>query len=227
MATGEDLGFFDYVKAAFRYRPRIRFLGRMPLNTLGLGAFAVLGLVTPAFWFLGGALEISYLAWLSSNPRFQSQVRGDRLLAARESHEDRVRKALERLTPASQERYQRLLAQCQEILGISDALEEYRIEGVRSRRTGSLSQLLWIFLRLLSSHDLLQDSIARVKRPELQREITDLEAQIAKTEASGSKAALTRSLEGTLEIQRKRLLNLENAEQSLEVAFQIAELLRG
>ena len=71
MATGEDLGFFDYVKAALRFKPKIRFLGGMPFNYLGLAAFGVLGIVSPAFWFLGAAAEVSYLALLSSNPRFQ------------------------------------------------------------------------------------------------------------------------------------------------------------
>lgn len=214
MAKAEDPGFFGYLKAAFRYSPRIPGLGRMPLNPLGLAGFGVLGLITPGFWFLGAALEVGYLALLSSNPRFQATVRGERLLEAKVSYQERVKTALSLLSPDSQQRYRRLLAQCQEMLGISERMDEYDVQQVRSRRTGSLNQLLWIYLRLLSSHDLLEDSTSRVKRDDLEREIARLEKRVSEAEPG---SALAHSLQGTLEIQRKRQSNLENAKGSLAV----------
>ena len=75
-----SLGYLDYLKAAFRWRARIPGLGRMPINAMGLAAFAVLGLANPGFWFLGAAAEVVYLLWLSSSDRFQNLVDGERLV---------------------------------------------------------------------------------------------------------------------------------------------------
>jgi predicted ribosome quality control (RQC) complex YloA/Tae2 family protein len=213
--SGDDLGFFDYLKAAFRHGPRVPLLGKMPLNQLGLVTFGVLGLVSPGFWLLGVALETSYLTFLASNQRFQALVRGEKLLAAREDYQTRVRAVHDRLSGPSQRRYRRLLAQCQEILGISETLDGGDgITIMRSARTGGLNQLLWIFLRLLISHELLNDSIRRVDRGAIAEEVKDLEARIA---TEDPESALARSLRGTLEIQKKRLDNAEQARQSLQV----------
>jgi hypothetical protein len=210
----EELGFFDYLKAAFRYRPKLPVLGRMPLNQLGLGAFAVLGLASPGFWFLGVAAELVYVMGLASSSRFQAMVRGERILAARESYQEKVRAAHDRLSAASQKRYRRLLSQCQEVLGISEALDDGSLTIVRSARTGGLNQLLWIFLRLLTSNELLEDSMNRVDRQAIREELARLEERLGQAEPD---SALARSLQGTLEIERKRLENLETAERSLQV----------
>lgn len=210
----DELGFLDYLKAAFRYRPKLPVLGRMPLNQLGLGAFAVLGLASPGFWFLGAAAELAYVMGLASSSRFQAMVRGERILAARESYQEKVRAAHDRLSAASQKRYRRLLSQCQEILGISEALDDGSLTIVRSARTGGLNQLLWIFLRLLTSNELLQDSMSRVDRKAIREELGRLEERLRDAEPD---SALARSLQGTLEIEWKRLENLETAERSLQV----------
>jgi hypothetical protein len=211
---GEDLGFFDYLKAAFHFRPRVPALGRMPLNQLALVSAGVLGILSPGFWFLGAALEVGYLMSLASSSRFQAVVRGGRQLAARESYQEKVRAVHDRLSAASQERYRQLLAQCQEILGISETLGGDGLTILRSARTGGLNQLLWIFLRLLISYELLKDSINRVDRKAIREELASLEARINTADPD---SALARSLKGTLEIQQKRLGNFEKAGQSLQV----------
>lgn len=54
MAT-QSLGYWDYVKAAFKRRARVPLLGYVPYNYLALLAFAVLGTASqnPGFWLMG------------------------------------------------------------------------------------------------------------------------------------------------------------------------------
>ena len=68
-------GFSDYIREAFNARPIGMFV---PPNWIGIGAFALLGLVNPGFWVMGAGLELAYLGILSTNPRFQRYVDADR-----------------------------------------------------------------------------------------------------------------------------------------------------
>jgi len=217
------LTYWDYVRAAFWRRLPVAGLGRMPVNQMALGAFAVLGIANPGFWLLGAALEVAYLASLSGSGRFQNVVDGERLLAAHEGWETQVHSAVERLNDDRQARYRKLLAQCRAILGLSDALETDTLGSLRDLKTRNLNQLLTIFLRLLTSQELIRANLTNVDRPALEREVAHLEERVAALDPE-TDAALARSLHGTLDIQKKRLDNLDRADGSLQVID--AELLR-
>ncbi|MDH3525387.1 MAG: hypothetical protein OES32_17580 [Acidobacteriota bacterium] len=210
------LSYADYVKAAFHRRVALPLLGALPANKMMLGVFAVLGLANPGFWLLGAAVEVAYLFGLAGSPRFRKLVDGERLLRLQQGWDGRVHDAVERLIPPSQERYRRLLDQCRRILGISATLESDSLGGLRDMRGQSLNQLLWIFLRLLTSRQVILSNVKELDGPALEREIEQLEKRLAGIE-SGTGEALRRSLEGTLEIRRKRLENLERATASLRV----------
>ncbi|MEM1201756.1 MAG: hypothetical protein AAGN66_00855 [Acidobacteriota bacterium] len=209
-----SLGFFDYLKAAFHWRARVPLLGAMPVNYLGLAAFGVLGLANPGFWFVGAAAELAYLMGLAGSERFQKLVQGERLMSAQQSWDDRVRNTLARLDAASQTRYRQLLARCQHVLGIGAALEDDEVLSLQNLRSGGLNQLLWIYLRLLSSRNVLVESLGRVDSRGLERKLADLDERIEQAEAE---SALERSLRGTRDIQQKRLENMTRAEGSLQV----------
>lgn len=210
----DRLGYLDYLKAAFHWQTPVKGLGDLPLNYLGIAAFGVLGIANPGFWLLGAALELGYLSWLSSNPRFQKLVQGRELQAAKRSWEGQLQETLKRLRKPSRERYQALLAQCRSILGIAQALDQDDFDTLRQVRTGGLNQMLWIFLRLLASREVLEDNLNRVDRDSVEENVEDLEARLAKAEPE---SPLARSLQGTLEIQQRRLENLARARESLAV----------
>jgi hypothetical protein len=212
----EDLSYWDYVKAAFNRRLPVPLLGAMPTNKMLLGVFAVLGLANPGFWLLGAAGEVAYLFGTANSPRFRKLVDGERLLRLQAGWDDKVHSAVERLIPPSQERYRKLLDQCRRILGISATLESDSLGGLRDMRSQSLNQLLWIFLRLLTSRQVILSNVRGLDRSALDGEIEQLQKRLAGIEA-GKDEALRRSLEGTLEIRRKRLENLERATASLGV----------
>ena len=174
----------------------------------------MLGLANPGFWFLGAAAEAAYLLWLSSSDRFQKLVEGERLAADKRSYVSRIDQAVSRLSPESQKRYHKLLYECRKIIGISESLDSSALESMKSLRGSGLNQLLWIFLRLLSSREVLDDNIASVDRATIEQEIGKLEKRAAAAEGD---AALLRSLQGTLAIRRKRLENLGAAERSRRV----------
>ncbi|MGV8041948.1 MAG: hypothetical protein AB2L07_18445 [Thermoanaerobaculaceae bacterium] len=212
----ENLGFWDYVKAAFWYKPRVGFLGPLPVNVMALFACVVASIATQnaGFLFLGGAAEIGYLTFLSSNPSFQKLVQGLRLLAKQEGWQQKVQASLVRLRPDSMERYRRLYDQCRLILGISDRVAPDDMFSIRDMRAGGLNQLLWLFLRLLTSRELIVANLSSANRSDLESEVERLKERLAKAEPE---TALARSLQGTLDIQSKRLENLTRALSSLEV----------
>jgi hypothetical protein len=82
-------------------------------------------------------------------------------------------------------------------------------------RAGNLNQMLWLFLRLLASREAITDTIARVDRRQLESGLESLKARLAG--APDPEGALARSLRATLEIQEKRLANLDGATHSLAV----------
>lgn len=212
-----NLGFWDYIKAAFWYKPRVALFGPLPVNVMALFACFVASVATQnaGFLFLGGALEIGYLSFLSSNPSFQKLIQGERLLARQEGWQQKVQASLVRLRPESMERYRALYEQCRLILGISERTSPGDVISLRDMRAGGLNQLMWLFLRLLTSRELIVANVSSANETELAAEVERLKERLVRAEPE---SALARSLQGTLEIQSKRLENLKRALTSLEVA---------
>jgi len=212
----EPLTYWDYVRAAFKRRWPVPGLGHLPLHQLALAAFAVLGIANPGFLLLGAAAEIGYLGWLSGSPRFQKLVRGERLAQVQESWEEKIERAVDRLDPRSRERYRELLGECRKILGLSGEVDADSLGSFRDLRAKSLNQLLSIYLRLLTSREILRRNLEHLDRKKLESEIQGLEDRLGNLDPEGD-AALRRSLEGTLEIQKRRLENWQRAVSSREV----------
>lgn len=212
--SDEALSFWDYVREAFYRKVPVPGLGVLPANVMALAALAVLGLGNPGFWFLAAAGEVVYLAGVAGSKRFQKVVQGERLLGAQQRWEGKVGDAVARLNDGDRARYRKLLDQCRSILGISERLEGDSLGNLRDLRSRSLNQLLGIFLRLLASREVITASVESLDEHELQGDIARLEKAVA---AAGDNAALSRSLEGTLAIQKRRLENLGKARSTLSV----------
>jgi hypothetical protein len=213
---GEPLSYWEFLKAAFWRPVRSRVLGAMPLTQMLLAAFGLAGFFNPGFWLLGLAAVVAFVGGRSASQRFQTLVQGERLLARQaeraQGADNRMQRAYARLDPASQSRYGALVQQCREILGLASPVGE---AGFTDLRAGNLNQLLWLFLRLLTSRELVTDTIARVDRRQLEQGIESLRGRVAA--AGEPDGALARSLKATLEIQEKRLTNLETATKNLAV----------
>jgi hypothetical protein len=209
-----SLGFVDYLQKAFFYRWRVPLLGRLPLNLAGLAAFGVLGLANPGFWLLGAGLELAFVVGLASSQRFQKLVQAQQALERSRSSEQQLLDAVQGLEPDSQRRFYDLLQQCREIAAISETLSQGSLASMAKMRTGGLNQMLWIFLRLLTSREVLLDSLRTSQQEAVQREIAKLEERLAAIEGESS---LARSLRASLEIQQKRFETLGRSRENLEV----------
>jgi len=210
--AARSLSYWDYVKAAFKRRARLPLLGYVPFNYLFLLATGVFGMANHGFWFLGAAVEVAYLTVMAGNDRFQKLVQGESVLADQKGVVQKVQQAVTLLSPPSAERYNKLLDQCRMILGIT--VPRGRTGMLEDVRAGSLNQILWLFLRLLSSREVLQATLGQVKRESLEQDQARLREKLAQAEPESS---LARSLQATLDIQSKRVENLGKAASSLEV----------
>lgn len=210
--AGERMSYWDYVKAAFWKPVRSRVLGAMPLTQMLLVSFGLAGLVNPGFWLLGLAGIVALVGGRSASERFQKLVDAERLQARKVNAEDRMKLAYDRLQPASQARYRALVVVCREVLGLGAGTGE---AGLTDFRAGNLNQMLWLFLRLLASRESITDTVARVDRRQLESGLESVRARVAS--AGDPEGALARSLRATLEIQEKRLANLDSATNNLAV----------
>ncbi|HXK09700.1 MAG TPA: hypothetical protein VMT70_08660 [Vicinamibacteria bacterium] len=210
--AGEPLSYWQYLKAAF-WRPiRSRILGAMPLTQMLLVAFGLAGFFNPGFWLLGVAAVVAFVGGRSASERFQKLVEAERLVARQGTAEDRMKGLYERLEPASQARYRALVVVCREILGLGVGAGD---SGLTDFRAGNLNQMLSLFLRLLGSREAIADTLARVDRRQIEAGAAGLKARLQS--AGDPDSALARSLKATLEIQEKRLANLETAANNLAV----------
>jgi hypothetical protein len=173
-----------YLWKAFVARP---FGMPIPPNFFGLAAFALLGaFLSPGFWALGLGLEIAYLGWLGSNPRFRRAVDAE---ARDEDPLDRRYSAmLAGLDAGAQQRQHQVEARSREIfetLGNSPLLATH---------SQSLEQLVWLHLRLLVARQAILGVVATARAEDAH--IEKQEAQIlARLQSTDLGVELRRSLE--------------------------------
>jgi hypothetical protein len=217
------LSYFDYLREAFYRKVRVPGLGGLPANLMGLGVVAVLGIVNPGFWLLGAAAEVAYLTAMAGSSRFQKLVQGERLLELQKGWEQQMAESVNRLSAEDADRYLILLNKCRSIVGLGDDPEQTGLGTLPDLQGRRLNQLLAIFLRLLVSRQKIRESLHGLDPDELTGHIADLEARLASIDP-GKEPSLARSLNGTLEIQRKRLANLDRAAANIRIID--AELVR-
>jgi len=216
------LSFFDYVKRAFLARPHIKGLGEVPVNLLAVGGVVVLGLANPAVWLLGASAEVAYLALVSSDERFQKWVRA--MEAASQSTDQNARQEamLSGLSDKRQARYRELERRCAEMLGT--ARKSGSSLGMEQPLIESLNRMVWVFLRLLVSSQVLETHLRQNSREVLDKEIAGYERQYEEASQDPGRERIARSLGSTLELARKQRENLEKAYENAQ--FIQAELLR-
>jgi len=206
-----SLSFVDYLKAAFGRKVFIPGLGKMPVNYLALAGFGILGFGNPGFWLLGLAYELAYLIYMAGNQRFQKMVQGEFLLKQKEIWKEKQNTLFINLDPPSQQRYGKLARLCSLIVRNADNL------GIKNQvdlRISGLNQLLWTFLKLLNSKQKITKILSQVTRQDIEKEINIISEKLAREDQS---SAIYRSLQGTLEIEKKRLENLIKAGESIKV----------
>ncbi len=209
----QKLGFLDYLKAAFDARPEVPIIGPFPVNKLAVLAFIGLGFVNPGFWFLGAAGELTYLWMMSTNPRFQRLV--DALHRAQPNPElgAQLQQWVDSLEGALRQRLERLNANLVEV-GRLMQMGNQTPDFMWDSRCQTMNQLTVIFLKLLVNQQLIRKSLNMTSRKDLENSIRQLRIDLTPESISEN---LKRSLIANLEIQERRLANLDKANENLSV----------
>ncbi len=210
MAPQRKPGYSDYLSEAFNAGLVIKGMGEIPVNKLFILGSFILGFSNPGFWFLGLALEFVYLWFLSSNPRFQKFVQGKQLFQVQQSRASKMNELIASLNPENHSRLKRLNASLSEINKLMNWNTDEGTGFMNQSRQQTLNQLPSIFLKLLKTKQLIEESLHRTKANEINSEIRKLEQQM-KAEVS---PALAKSLQGNIEIHKRRLDNLSVAKEN-------------
>lgn len=210
MAPQSKPGFSDYLSEAFNAGLVIKGMGEIPVNKLFILGVFILGFSNPGFWFLGMALEFVYLWFLSSNPRFQKFVQGKQLMQVQQSRASKMNELVASLNPDNHSRLKRLNASLAEINKLMNWNTDDGAGFMNQSRQQTLNQLPSIFLKLLKTRQLIEESLHRTKANDINSEIRKLEQQM-NAEIS---PALAKSLQSNIEIHKKRLDNLSVAKEN-------------
>jgi len=208
------LTFLDYLAAAFHASPPIPGMGAVPVNKLALFAGFMLGFVNPGFWFIGAALEMVYLWMLSTDPRFQKYVQSLRINVVKQEQSEKLNFMMSQLDESSNRRLQGLNSNLGEIQRLMDLDDSTTSDFMKESKQQNLNQLSVLFLKLLFTKRVINESLQRTDLDKLKKEIKELTRQL---ESPNLSEAYTRSLKGNLEIQERRLENIKRAEENLQV----------
>jgi hypothetical protein len=195
----------------------------VPPNWIGLGVFAVLGVLNPGFWVIGLGAELGYLWVLATNKRFQRFVGASQKLQTRSQWQAKIDALIRQLSSEDQQRYRALEVRCWTLLEQQHAIQAPS-PGLQAQGEG-LSRLLWVYLRLLAT----RQAINRILRGSggSPNESIGLEDRINKLQARLQEPLseeLRKSLTGQTEILQQRLDKRREAKEKL--AFLDAELTR-
>ena len=200
-----------YLKAAFFVGVDLPALGRVPVNALAAAGFLILGFGHPGFWFLGLAAEAAIIPSLAFNKRFQKVVDAeDKQLSSGDSQSKRY--SLVKQLPADyQSRLAVLEVRCDKVLEVyrNAQAEEFVIDTNRD----ALENLKWVYLKLLIARYHLLTAGTEDTPESLEKKIKSLEGELQNASES---PALRQSRAATLDILKRRLVNIQRREQSLE-----------
>ena len=200
---------FRYLSAAFTARPRVPGLGEIPVNLLALAGFGIVGLASPAFWFLGLGLEVAYLFGLASNTRFREIVDA-RSFSAPPSRQQSEgwEQLVGELGGPERSRLMALKAKLQRVTSLYDRFHADDLTSGQNRE--SLLALLGHYARLLQARENLAQQWTDNDDRELREQAGALETQLKQADLSEE---LRNSKMRTLEIVQARVENQKRRTQ--------------
>jgi hypothetical protein len=234
MAEPKKAGLFRYLKEAFLFRWNLLLLG-------GAGAAAILSGHADIALPLVAAAELTYLAGLTTLPRFQSAI--DARARAEErggapaepardaaSARERIIDVLKSLSEDRRARFLRLRARCVEMTRIANAVRGETADASGASidlRQPALDRLLWVFLKLLLSEQAIARFLQAADETQIVRKIDEVNDRIKKRQAAVAETdretdRILRSLQDSLATVQLRMENIIKAKHNAE--FVAAEL---
>ena len=163
------------------------------------------------------ALEVLYLAFLSTSKRFQDAVDAE-LKKIEEgiqlSSDEKLYRILETLNNEDRRRYQKLKNLCLELRRIANKVKsgaEAELEVISDVQVNNINRLLWMYLKLLYFKNALESFFAAINEEDIKARIDRtkkrLEALGSESEDTEKEALRRKSLLDTLATSRRRLEN--------------------
>jgi hypothetical protein len=238
MAEPKRAGILRYLKEAFLFRWNLLILG-------GVSAAALVSGHGDIMLPLVAAAEVTFLAGLSTLPRYQAAIDAKaraeadgrplgqgRIAAAPDAAaaRDRIVDVLRSLSEDRRGRFLRLRARCVEMTRIANAVrgETTDASGASADlRQPALDRLLWVFLKLLLSDQAIARFLQAADEPQILHQILELGEKIKKRETAVPEAErpadrILRSLQDSLATAELRRENIAKAQGNAE--FVSAEL---
>ena len=159
---------------------------------------------------------------MAHNGRFRKLVDGRDLLVQNTAFEGRLLEWQVTLTPPHQIRMKALRERCGQVASLSFAGGRNN-DPLAAIRKGSLDKLVWIFVRLLQSLELLGSQIDQRARHDIEANLANSQAGLAALPPNPDDP-LRKSAEGTIDILKRRLSHLDMAAE--KVRFIQSELVR-
>jgi chemotaxis protein histidine kinase CheA len=230
MAEPKKAGLLRYLKEAFMFRWNLLLFG-------GAAAAAVVSGHADVALPLVAAAEVTYLAGLTTLPRFQAAIDAkaraeERGLTSKPTQtpedkgaaRDRILEVLKSLTEDRRSRFLRLRARCVEMSRIANAVrgETRDASGASTElRTPALDRLLWVFLRLLLSEQALARFLQAADEGTIDKTVTDLKTRRKKRADSVADELeaddrILRSLDDSIATAEARKQNVEKARHNAE-----------
>jgi hypothetical protein len=163
------------------------------------------------------ALEVLYLAFLSTSKRFQDAVDAELMKIEEEiqlSSNQKLYRILETLNNEDRRRYQRLKNLCLELRRIANKVKsgaEAELEVISDVQVNNINRLLWMYLKLLYFKNALESFFAAINEEDIKARIDRtkkrLEAMGPESQDTQSETLRRRSLLDTLATSRRRLEN--------------------
>jgi hypothetical protein len=215
------VNLLKYLKAAFLY----------PWNLLafaGASGFALLSGHPDVFLPIVFAGEAAYLGFLGTHPKFRAYVEAQQAKAARAKQSATAEQALERilssLSPKAVQRFEALRQRCLELRQIAVNLKDPGSATpdmpLDELQLAGLDRLLWTFLRLLFTQQMLERFFKRTNEAQITGTIENLEQslkQLADGPDDPQKQKIRKALEDNLQTSHERLDNLKKARDNSEL----------
>lgn len=212
----EKAGFLRYLQRAFLFH----------WNLLAVGAGVAAGLISghaDIVLPLLAAGEMAYLAGLAAHPKFQAYVDARAHGAAREASNAQLVPALQHISrtldPRARARFDHLRARCRQLRELAGGLKDDRV-GLDRLQVEGINKLLWVFLKLLYSRQVLRRFLDSTQAHEIRDRLAELRRNLdALGPAEGDtpeSARRRRTLEDTIASTQLRLDNYDRAVQNFE-----------
>lgn len=201
-----------YVRAAFIRRVRLPGVGRVPFNLLMVCGLALLGLGSPVWWWAGGALELTYLYAMASDPRFREQIELEQAARDHAQRDAELLALVRKLVPRYSQQYQALRRTIDRVFELYDR-SETDSPALLASNVRALDELMAVYVKLLGQHQHLALTAHRRNEGHLPSLIRAAECELDRPNLPEPIRQTKRS---TLQLYRKRLAVLQQRDRWLD-----------